>query len=66
MPNSKEKALEICAVYSYMNFLIDSKQIDKDDVNSILEQINDVEVFLSHYITDEKKILEIYLTQYIF
>lgn len=55
MPNSKEKALEICAVYSYMNFLIDSKQIEESEVQETLKQINDVEVFLSHYITDEKK-----------
>lgn len=55
MPDSKEKAISICMVYSYINFLIDSKQIEKDEAKEILEQINDIEIFLRHYVTDEKK-----------
>ena len=55
MPDSKEKAMNICTIYSYMNFLIDSRQIEKEKAQEILEQINDVEIFLKHYVVDEKK-----------
>ena len=58
MPDSKEKALKICSAYSYINFLINSNQIKKEEANKILEQICDIEIFLKHYITDEKKEIE--------
>ena len=54
MPNSKEKALEICLLYSYINFLSDSKQITKEKTRELLLQINEVEVFIKHYATDDK------------
>lgn len=55
MPDSKERALNICTLYSYINFLVDSKQISNEEVREILEQINDVDIFLKHYVGDEKK-----------
>ena len=58
MPNSKEKAMQICLISSYINFLVESMQISKEKASKIIEQINDVDVFLKHFVADEKK--EIY------
>ena len=54
MPNSKEKAIKICLLYSYINFLIDSRQLSMDDANTILKNINEMEVFIKHYVKDER------------
>lgn len=55
MPDSKERAMLICLVYSYINFLVDSNQLDSNYVKNILTQINDIEIFLKRFFTDEKK-----------
>ena len=55
MPNNKDKAMKTCLIYSYINFLVDSNQLEKSKVKKILEQINDIDIFFKHYITDEKK-----------
>ena len=55
MPNNKERALKICMIYSYMNFLLDSHQIRPDSAEEKLKRIVDVETFLKHFVRDEKK-----------
>ena len=67
MPKSKEKALKICLLYSYINFLVESKQLDKNDFNNIIKCINEVEVFLKYYVEDEKEQVNslLYSTKYL-
>ena len=55
MPSNKERAMEICLLYSYINFFLESKQITKEEASEITRQINENEVFLKHYLHEEKK-----------
>ena len=54
MPNSKAKAIEICLIFSYINFYIESKQITKEEANKLILLLNENEVFLKHYVHQEK------------
>jgi len=54
MPNSKAKAIEICLVFSYLNFYIESKQISEDEAKEYTLSLNESEVFLKHYVHQEK------------
>ena len=55
MPHGKEKAIYICMINSYISFLLDSNQIDKIKANELVNQINEMEVFLKHYVHEEEK-----------
>ena len=55
MPNSKEKAIKICLLYSYLNFLYESKQISFEELEFMAKQVNESEVFAKHYYHEEEK-----------
>ena len=55
MPNNKEKAIKTCLLYSYLNFYRDSKQISNEDIQNIVNDINEIEVFGKHYFPNEQK-----------
>ena len=54
MPNSKEKALKLSFFYSYISFLIESRQVNKEDAISLVKEINESEVFLKHLVNEER------------
>lgn len=55
MPDSKEKALKICLVISYLDFYYESKQITENERNEILSLINELDSFFKYYIHDEQE-----------
>ena len=55
MPNSKEKALEINLLNSYVHFYLETEQISEEEATNILLQINERETFYKHYIRNERK-----------
>ena len=55
MPNSKEKAIYISLLISYLDFYLSSKQITEDERTNYLYQINELNCFFKYYIHDEQK-----------
>lgn len=55
MTGSKDKALLINTVYTYLKYLMDSNQMTKEEAAKVLQHINEIDSFLKHYVQDENK-----------
>ena len=55
MTGSKDKAMLINIVYTYLIYLMESNQMKKSEIVKILQQINEIGSFLKHHVSDEKK-----------
>ena len=53
MPNNKEKAMEICFICAYCDFLVEARLLTKEQYNDILCTINEIDIFYKHFATDE-------------
>ena len=54
MPKGKEKALKTCFFYTYISFLLESKQINNDEALFYSKQINEPEYFLKQFFQEER------------